>query len=490
MDWRQQSRSRSRAPHNMAMGGMDWRAQSRSRSRAPGSRISMNRGSSGFQLPTYIDTAQSMASAQRTDVYASRPSSAASTKLATAPPLSSNAHQPSLHNRTASGTDNYSSIEATLKQLIASAESPPSQSGSSGRKRSSATPEAAAAAVQTSRKGLEAEKKASPGRNAQPGAPALAAVNAAPSTPATPAVPATAFAYVPPAPLVAADNTWLQPMQNLADTPASSYTPSSLAQSFQSPSAIPFSTGSTIVTEGDSGSRSSQSQTSMSQSIEAYLASLEYNNTVGPAWIDLPSHRNAGSVPGLFNEQAVKHNQHAEYGFLPKLVRKTSFDASYPAQLAQRQQRQETLKGGQAGQVRTFQTYGARTMLTWPAFSLRRLLLGPCNPICRTLATNGYEARLRILRPRVHRTSMRMCPSALRPMQACLLLPCQARLQQMPPAQAKIVIAPPSMRLDGCKRPKPCKPPTTGSNSSTTTSSNSNNNNNSKCSFRCKCRCR
>lgn len=325
----------------------------------------MNRGSSGFQLPTYIDTAQSMASAQRTDVYASRPSSAASTKLAfdkgSAPPLSSNAHQPSVYNRTASGTDNYSSIEATLKQLIASAESPPSQSGSSGRKRSSATPEAAAAAAagQTSKKGPETEKKASPGRTAQPRAAAAAAVTATQSTPATPAVPAAAFAYVPPAPLAAADNTWLQPMQSLADTPASSYTPSSLAQSFQSPSAIPFSTGSTIVTEGDSGSQSSQSQTSMSQSIEAYLASLEYNNTVGPAWIDLPSHRNAGSVPGLFNEQAVKHNQHAEYGFLPKLVRKTSFDASYPAQLAQRQQRQETLKGGQAVQVRTSQAHFA-----------------------------------------------------------------------------------------------------------------------------------
>ena len=368
MDWRQQSRSRSRAPHNMAMGGMDWRAQSRSRSRAPGSRISMNRGSSGFQLPTYIDTAQSMASAQRTDVYASRPSSAASTKLAfdkgSAPLPSSNAHQPSVHNRTASGTDNYSSIEATLKQLIASAESPPSQSGSSGRKRSSATPEAAAAAVQTSRKGHETEKKASSGREGQPGASTAAAVTAAPSTPATPAVPATAFAYVPPAPLAAADSTWLQPMQSLADTPASSYTPSSLAQSFQSPSAIPFSTGSTIVTENDSGSRSSQSQTSMSQSIEAYLASLEYNNTVGPAWIDLPSHRNAGSVPGLFNEQAVKHNQHAEYGFLPKLVRKTSFDASYPAQLAQRQQRQETLKSGQAVQVRASWTWLAWATLT------------------------------------------------------------------------------------------------------------------------------
>jgi GATA-binding protein len=36
--------------------------------------------------------------------------------------------------------------------------------------------------------------------------------------------------------------------------------------------------------------------------------------------------RNAGSIPGLMDERSLKENQHAEFGFLPRLVRKTSFD--------------------------------------------------------------------------------------------------------------------------------------------------------------------
>jgi hypothetical protein len=87
-----------------------------------------------------------------------------------------------------------------------------------------------------------------------------------------------------------------------------------------------------------------QSQKSISASVEAYLSSLEHTTSV----IDLPPHRHVGSIPGLFNEQELKANQHADYGFLPKLVRKTSFDASYPAQLAHEQQKQTQKKKGPA----------------------------------------------------------------------------------------------------------------------------------------------
>jgi hypothetical protein len=36
--------------------------------------------------------------------------------------------------------------------------------------------------------------------------------------------------------------------------------------------------------------------------------------------------RGAGSIPGLMDERSLKENQHAEFGFLPRLVRKTSYD--------------------------------------------------------------------------------------------------------------------------------------------------------------------
>ena len=93
-----------------------------------------------------------------------------------------------------------------------------------------------------------------------------------------------------------------------------------------------------------SDSSSSRSQDSISRSIEAYLASLNYPS----AHIDMHTSKHVGSIPGLFDEQGLKHNQHAEYGFLPKLVRKTSFDASYPAQLAHMQQKQKKPRSGHA----------------------------------------------------------------------------------------------------------------------------------------------
>ena len=39
--------------------------------------------------------------------------------------------------------------------------------------------------------------------------------------------------------------------------------------------------------------------------------------------------RTNGSVPGLKNEQEPRENHHSEFGFLPKIVRKTSFDEAF-----------------------------------------------------------------------------------------------------------------------------------------------------------------
>ncbi|GAA97928.1 hypothetical protein E5Q_04608 [Mixia osmundae IAM 14324] len=44
--------------------------------------------------------------------------------------------------------------------------------------------------------------------------------------------------------------------------------------------------------------------------------------------------RKSGSIPGLADEASLKENFDAEYGFLPRLVRKTSFDETYTASLA------------------------------------------------------------------------------------------------------------------------------------------------------------
>lgn len=287
MDWRQQSRSRSRAPAPFT--GMDWRAQSRSRSRAPNARISMPRGGSGFQLPQYIEASESRASASRTDVYSHQPKSSTSgsfpTMFASPEPVSASAD-----------LEGYGSIEATLKQLIASTES-------TAQRTKSKTPSSTSGQT--------------------PPAQAFA----------QPATAVSGFTYVSPAPLptspVAA--SWAQP------STASSFLPaSSLSQSFQSS----LTPAQTITTD----SSSSRSQDSISRSIEAYLASLNYPS----AHLDMHTGKHVGSVPGLFDEQSLKHNQHAEYGFLPKLVRKTSFDASYPAQLAQMQQKQKKPKSSLA----------------------------------------------------------------------------------------------------------------------------------------------
>lgn len=96
------------------------------------------------------------------------------------------------------------------------------------------------------------------------------------------------------------------------------------SQSFDS-----FSTGVSTSVGPVSSMDLAQAQQALSQSVEAYLSTLGYSSSV----LDIPAQRHAGSVPGLFHEQDLKVNQHAEYGFIPKLVRKTSFDASYPAAL-------------------------------------------------------------------------------------------------------------------------------------------------------------
>lgn len=85
----------------------------------------------------------------------------------------------------------------------------------------------------------------------------------------------------------------------------------------------------------DPNSNTIQSKLSLSNSVEAYLLSLNHNTSI----IDLPAHRHACSVPGLFHEQDLDINHHADYGYLPRLVRKTSFDASYPASIVQQQRK-------------------------------------------------------------------------------------------------------------------------------------------------------
>jgi GATA-binding protein len=289
MDWRKQSRSRSRAPVSMA-GGMDWRAQSRSRSRAPNARISLPRGGAGFQLPQYIESSESLASASRTDVYAYQPRSSTSATFPASPD-----RKASRQNIAPSSSefDNYGSIEATLKQLIASTES------SAQRPKSKSPPSA---------------------RGPTPV-----------STPAAqvPTTPSTAFAYVAPTPLPTATTSWQQSAQYSQPT---SFLPPDFSQ--------PYETLAAPAQAVTADSSSSRSQDSISRSIEAYLNSLNYPS----AHIDLHTQRHVGSIPGLFDEQGLKHNQHAEYGFLPKLVRKTSFDASYPAQLAQLQQKKQKKK--------------------------------------------------------------------------------------------------------------------------------------------------
>lgn len=303
MDWRQQSRSRSRVPQAIA-GGMDWRAQSRSRSRAPGMRLSMPSGPQGFHLPTYADIVETMASVSRAPQDVSTAASA-STHQQVEPSGQAYGN----HSRQASQTQvDLQSFERTLKQYIADAE---------------VTKDDSRAAYDDSRG--NANEAASKQQDRHPESSALS------------------YSYVPPAPLpVSASSGRKQATEGQGDNSslstsmpqyphillqqASQIQPAiSGAQDMSSASNAPISAENAI----------SQSQNSISASVEAYLSSLEHT----PSVIDLPPHRHVGSIPGLFNEQDLKANHHADYGFLPKLVRKTSFDASYPAQLAQENQK-------------------------------------------------------------------------------------------------------------------------------------------------------
>lgn len=313
MDWRQQSRSRSRVPQAI-VGGMDWRAQSRSRSRAPNMRISMPSGPQGFQLPTYADIVETMASVSRApqDVSVGNPS--------TAVLPDTSATTTGSHSRQASQAQlDMQAFERTLKQYIADGE----------------------AADRGSHNQLAKATEASATLQAGTSPSAQTSAEAPPSV--------LPYSYIPPAPLPLSTSNW--PITTTSgDQSSSSSMPSSVldqshskVQQTSAAQAIPIVAQDTA--NGPSTSTSAenallQSQKSISASVEAYLSSLEHQTSV----IDLPPHRHVGSVPGLFNEQELKANHHADYGFLPKLVRKTSFDASYPAQLAHEQQKQSQKK--------------------------------------------------------------------------------------------------------------------------------------------------
>lgn len=308
MDWRQQSRSRSRVPQAIA-GGMDWRDQSRSRSRAPAMRLSMPSGPQGFHLPTYADIVETMASVSRApqDV-----STAISTHAVQH--TESSGHASGYHSRQASSNVDLQSFERTLRQYIAESETSSQD-------------------AQTLSKNQNLADSAHPSSLAQ-------------SHVQTSALP---YSYVPPAPLAVAPTEWLNSVsteQNYASLPSSMPGSSQVTLQQQTQARpIPNMAQSVGVDASGSGSDESsllQSQKSISASVEAYLSSLEHATSI----IDLPPHRHVGSIPGLFNEQELKANQHADYGFLPKLVRKTSFDASYPAQLAHEHQKQSQKKRG------------------------------------------------------------------------------------------------------------------------------------------------
>lgn len=294
MDWRQQSRSRSRVPQAIT-GGMDWRAQSRSRSRAPNMRISMPSGPQGFQLPTYADIVETMASVSRAPQDVAIGSSS-NVDLPSEPSMQATG----AHSRQPSQAQlDMQSFERTLRQYIADGEAT-STSGSTAQQAGASAP-----------------------------------------TQMTPSSSSLPFTQMPPvSPSRCANLSQSeQPGSASIPTPASSLPHTSVQQ----PQAIPNAGQNT---SSDPSSLSSaenallQSQKSISASVEAYLSSLVHQ----PSLIDLPPHRHIGSVPGLFNEQELKANHHADYGFLPKLVRKTSFDASYPAQLAHDQQKQSQKK--------------------------------------------------------------------------------------------------------------------------------------------------
>lgn len=333
MDWRKHSRSRSRVPQAMT-GGMDWRGNSRSRSRAPNMRISMPSGPSGFHLPTYADIVETMASVSRAPQDVATGTNAATTTQQQASD-SYNTSAPATSGHISQS--DMQSFEQTLKQLM-----------------------------------QDGEAQRSAGQNISASHVNQAAQTGDKNTTSVP------YSYVPPAPLPLSPSQWINSPQSVQDgaTPASqtlAMPESSKAannnvldqqlQQNQHQQTAAGSTQSQTMAVPRSGAQeidaNADSQKSISASVEAYLSSLEHATSV----IDLPPHRHVGSIPGLFNEQELKANQHADYGFIPKLVRKTSFDASYPAQLAHEQQKSKSQKRRQPAQ-QDQQAFAAPASLT------------------------------------------------------------------------------------------------------------------------------
>lgn len=329
MDWRQQSRSRSRVPQAIA-GGMDWRAQSRSRSRAPNMRISMPSGPSGFHLPTYADIVETMASVSRApqDVSVATPAGATQ-------PANSNGQSNTSHSRQVSQSQmDLQEFERTLKQYIADTEATNRDAPLLAAKVNDS--------VRRPQASSEAPKQAGVSSSALP------------------------YTYVPPAPLPISAADWASGVTPEQTVPGSlpssvvnhSFISNQQATSSQAINGLPQAQSSDPSSLSSTENALLQSQKSISASVEAYLSSLEHQTSV----IDLPPHRHVGSIPGLFNEQELKANQHADYGFLPKLVRKTSFDASYPAQLAHEQQKQSQKKRAPQAQAQSVQQQTAPVM--------------------------------------------------------------------------------------------------------------------------------
>lgn len=284
---------------------MDWRAASRSRSRAPNMRISLPSSSSGFAFPSYTHGDGSIVPTQEFAYMGDQgaPAPPTSTNTAAVGTMSSG-------SRDHDGPGNMS-IADTLKYFMAQS-APAMPSNAAGHSQASGPQQSSH---------IQETPTYAPIQQQQ-------AVVDGTSHPA-------------PLPMVG-PTTWSQApqVQQTAVTPFDTYTniatpgtratpayqdeePQNLFENLQS------------LSSSEIASSLQESKQSISASVEAYLSSLDYNTSV----IDLPPHRHAGSVPGLFHEQDLKANQHAEFGFLPKLVRKTSFDASYPASLAQAQQR-------------------------------------------------------------------------------------------------------------------------------------------------------
>lgn len=143
--------------------------------------------------------------------------------------------------------------------------------------------------------------------------------------------------YVSPSPLpVTEDSSWMPIVvtnKSQSPVPKPAAVSPAVAKTF-SPSTL-----SQPVFGTSSAAAATTSQETASTALEAYLATLASN-----PHLDLPTNRQVGSIPGLFHEQALKQNHHADFGFLPKLVRKTSFDESYPASLVQAQSKQAQRK--------------------------------------------------------------------------------------------------------------------------------------------------